>query len=578
MRWGSSALWLFAALPLGACAYWNTFYLARKNYDKATQGEPYLVEIPVNRSPEGFNPAITYSKKLIAQYPKSKWVDDAYLLWARSLLGKDDPLQTVNMLSDFAVRFPASDLKPDATFYLGVAYRQAHRPVQALQMLDEFLAQKSRHPLEPYALLERARVLKTLDRTEDASRAAGDLISRYPRSPLVRPARIARAEALFAGGDYAGAREDYRALGLAALDDEDRFGFLLREADCLEGARQYDAEIELLHGAISHEHAPVISTQTTATGAAIVTPPSGPGADHWGRLRIRVGTAHLLAGRLEPALNEYREVVESYPRSVLAAEAQYGIGYAWETLGEDFDKARAEYAKVREISAQGGFSLQATQRADHLDRLAKYRRSGGRDSLEKKAEAGFLLAELYLFQHGKPERAIEEYRRIEHEFHGTAWAGKAINAQAWVLSRKLDRQAEADSLYWRVIHEYRATEAQLAARDYLEAEGHLVPDSLIERPKAVVDTTHAAPDSLSLTPPPATTPRLGEPGVMFQHAPGDSALRLLPGAMPPGGNGMMPPPGFPGDSLRFRMPAPAHPAAQDSMVKSTPSDTTRGHP
>ena len=41
---------LRAALALTAltsCAYWNTFYLARQNYDRATLGEPYLGEFPV---------------------------------------------------------------------------------------------------------------------------------------------------------------------------------------------------------------------------------------------------------------------------------------------------------------------------------------------------------------------------------------------------------------------------------------------------------------------------------------------------------------------------------------------------
>ena len=50
---------------------------------------------------QNFNKSIDYSKKVIGQYPKSKWVDDAYLLWARSLLGKEDPRQTVTMLQDF---------------------------------------------------------------------------------------------------------------------------------------------------------------------------------------------------------------------------------------------------------------------------------------------------------------------------------------------------------------------------------------------------------------------------------------------------------------------------------------------
>jgi tetratricopeptide (TPR) repeat protein len=585
---------VLVALPLGACAYWNTFYLAEKNYDKAMNGEPYLVDKTTqNVSTQNLNTAIDYSKKVIAQYPDSKWVDHAYLLWARALLAKDDPLQTVNMLGDFETRFPNSKLKADATFYQAVGNRQAHRPAEALTGLDDFLAQAPKHPLVPYALLERARVLTSLGRTSEAADAAGLVIQRFPHSPQVKPARMARSEAFLASGQYDKARDDFHELGLAAIDDEERFGFLLREADALEGAREYDQEIDLLRGALAHEPAPIITTQTTATGAAIVTPTaSGPRADHWGRLRIRIGTAHLLAGRLDPALTEYNDVVASYPRTVLAAEAQYRIGYAWETLGDDFDKARAAYSKVKEQATAGNFSLQAKDRADNLDRLAQYKKSVGRDSVQKKAEAGFLLAELYLFQHEKPERALEQYRQIEKDFTGTPWAGKAINAQAWVLQHRMSEKAQADSLYWKVIHEYRATDAQLAARDYLEAEGYTVADSLIERPHVVIDTTRAVADTVSLTPPPAQTPKLG-PHARFTPSIADSASLSAPGqpvpaahAPPPGtpgsaggagaggaagAAGTAGAPGMPTDSLHT---PPLAPVVRDSVPHAAPPDTT----
>ena len=122
------------------------------------------------------------------------------------------------------------------------------------------------------------------------------------------------------------------------------------------------------------------------------------------------------------------------------------------------------------------------------------------------------------------------------EYPKTAAAGRALNAQAWVLRRKLDRPAAADSMNWRVIHEYPATEAQIAARDYLEAAGQTVPDSLIKFPVPKVperDTT------ATLTPVPANTPPLGfGPGAMSHEdslawqrtrarmtpVPGDSAM------------------------------------------------------
>ena len=569
-------LLVLAVLPLASCAYWNTFFLARKNYDRAAQGEPYLVEPGSSPNAQSFVDCIKYSKKLLSQYPKSKWVDDAYLLWARSLIGRQDPSEAANMLSDYSTRFPKSTLKADAEFYLGVAYRQGHKPVEALTALDDFLANNPKHSLVPYALLERTRALSSLDRRQEAAEAAGQLITRYPKSPLVRAARIARSEALLADGDYGRARDDFRALGFAATNDDERFGFLLREADCLEGARQFDEEIGLLRRALAHEPAPVVTTTTTASGTQIVNAPTGPGADHWGRLRLRIGTANMLAERLDLALDEYRQVLASYPRSALAAEAQYRIAYAYEMLAGDFDKARSEYSKVKEVNVPGNFSQQATQRLANLDRLTSYGQSTGRDSLQRKAEAGFLLAELYLYQHNRPEKALEQYQKVEQDLRGTPWAGKAINAQAWLLARKMNRKAAADSLFWRVIHEYRATEAQLAARDYLEAEGVAVADSLIERPQVLVDTMRAEPVAPRLTQPPATAPRLGGRGFSAADSLGGPTPRrlLLGGGGRPDSLNAMPPRapfGSPDTLQRFYIPP-------DTLSHRPASDSTGKHP
>jgi tetratricopeptide (TPR) repeat protein len=514
------------ALALGAtsCAYYNTFYLARKNYYRATEGAPYLIERTGTQQQHAqtqyFLKAVDYSKKVLASYPRSKWVDDAYVLWARALLGQNDPLQTVNMLSDFTERYPQSPLRAEATFYLGVGQRQARRYAGGLESFQAFLKLAPKHDLVPYALIESARCLVALERPAEAAETSGQLLERFPKSPLVTEARRTRAEALVAKGDFDQAREDYRYLGENALTDEERLGWLLREADCLEGARDFDAALALLRDALAHERPPApppssgTATSTPggggsigAPGTVIGTAASGGvagGADRYGRVLLRIGTANLLGGRIEPALQAYRDVLRDYPRTALAAEAQYRIAYAYETAADDFEQARAEYAKVKEQGSGGGFSEQAAQRLAMLERLAQFRTAGG-DTLEKRAEAGLVRAELYLFQQDKPERALQEYQRLAEEMRGTPYEAKAMTAQAWVLSRKLDRPAQADSILWAVVREHPATEAQLAARDYLEQAGQSVPQDLIRMPERLLaraDTTH-------LTEPPLANAPLG---------------------------------------------------------------------
>lgn len=537
--------------PLSSCAYYNTFYLARKYYFRGTDGQPYPVEKTVGNTAQNFNKSVDYSKKVIANYPKSKWVDDAYLLWARALLGRDDPRQTINMLTVFDTRFPDSPLKDEALFYLGVAQRQAFKYHDAEKTLAQFLERAPKHDLAPYAFLERARALTAVRRHDEAAESAGQVLERFPKSTLAVRARSARAEALFSAGDFAGARQDFHVLGLNSTTDEERLTFLLREADCLEGARDYDGALRLLQDQLSYETRPTVTT--AANGVTTVS-----GSDRYGRIRMRIGTAHLLAGRLAEALEAYEGVQADYPKTPLAAEAQYRVAYAYETTGDDFERARAEYPRVREQFGSSAFVAQAQTRLTNLERLAKFREGGGADSLEKRVEADFMLAEQYLFQLERPERALEEYRRIAAEQRGTPWEAKALTAQAWVLSRRLEQRTTADSLLWVVVREHPATEAQLAARDYLEAEGQVVPADLIKLPERRLPEVN-----LALTPPPQGSPALNP---ALTPASNDS---LLGARRRPRMNDEFPAPGPPPP-----LPAPRAATAPDtSRTVTSPTQT-----
>jgi TolA-binding protein len=576
-------LLLALGLLAGSCAYYNTFYLARKYYFKATDGAPYMV----NKAPPGagsnLTKSIDLSKKVLANYPKSKWVDDAYLLWAQALLGRDDPRETVNMLQDFGLRFPGSDLADEVLFYLGVGYRQSHRPGEAEQALERFLERAPKSKLAPYAWLERARALTTLDHDSAAAYCAGQVLERFPKSTLGPPALAARAEALLAAGQYGPARADFQALGLTARDDEERFGFLLREVDCLEGTRDYDQALGVLRQELALQRPPEV-----AAGEAPAAYKPTPDGDRYGRVLLRVGTADLLAERRQEALDAYREVVRLYPKSPLSAEAQYRLGYTLETVGEDFDGARVEYARVAEQFANSSFTAQAQGRLANLERMTEFRKAGG-DTLQTRAEAGFLLAEIFLFQQGRAERALEEYRKVAAEFDGTPWAAKALTAQAWVLSRKLGRQAEADSLLWTVVRRYPATESQIAARDYLEQAGIAVPDSLIRMPLA---PQSAPTDTTRLTPPPAGPTPLGS-FTLTDSAAGGSvvpaptkpvrrrAFRRNVSELRPGWDpryaGTTPDPGLAGDSP-YTAPPDSVATGADSVrtPAAGPRDTLRG--
>src|SRR5262245_44068346 len=240
------------ALALSSCAYYNTFYLARKYYFKATDGQPYEVDRDGTGQKPNYNKSSDYSKKILGVYPKSKWADDAWVLWARALIGTDDPLKAIAMLQEFESRYPKSDLRNDAKFFLGLSYRTARKYEQSVEHFNEFLAKAPKDKLAPYAYYELSKALMSLQRYPEAAASAGRILERYPGHVLSDRALRQRAEARFQQHAWEGAREDFEAIGARAVNDDDRFRYLLREVDCLEAGRKYQEARALLGDARAH--------------------------------------------------------------------------------------------------------------------------------------------------------------------------------------------------------------------------------------------------------------------------------------------------------------------------------------
>jgi|GEM_PF-485998 len=81
-----AAVFTAIILVLCSCAYFNTFYNARKSYDAARELAIASPENPTYMEAELLDRAITGAVKVLTRYPDSRWADDAQLLLADALL------------------------------------------------------------------------------------------------------------------------------------------------------------------------------------------------------------------------------------------------------------------------------------------------------------------------------------------------------------------------------------------------------------------------------------------------------------------------------------------------------------
>lgn len=162
-------------LILQSCAFFNTFYNARKSYklgkESVERSSRTSREAPSN-TPEmklgffdsepdnipgdaktAFDISIEKANKVVVLHPTSGWVDDALLLLGKSYYlrsGEGDYLEAKNRFEVLMTRFPASELISEAKLWYGKTlfklqqFQQAQeilRPIEALNTTENIRAE-----------------------------------------------------------------------------------------------------------------------------------------------------------------------------------------------------------------------------------------------------------------------------------------------------------------------------------------------------------------------------------------------------------------------------------------------------
>ncbi len=129
---------LIAVILLASgCAYYNTFYNARKSYTEALEYARENPDDPAYHEKELLDAAIEGAGRVLARYPDSRWVDDAQLLLGDALLlrgmrtlvgsGRSDFEQAVMSYSSSIVMTESQEITDRARLGLGKASMMLQR-------------------------------------------------------------------------------------------------------------------------------------------------------------------------------------------------------------------------------------------------------------------------------------------------------------------------------------------------------------------------------------------------------------------------------------------------------------------
>jgi len=473
------------------CAYYNTFYLAKKYYREGVKAQEHaLTDAPSPEAATKFDLVIRQCNKVLTDYSKSKYVDDASYLMGAAMYGKGDYDNAIQRLADFQAKFPKSPYVADARFMEGLSfYRRKDYDVadSILQDVDTRFPKFDR----------KWELYFYSGETEAKLEQYPGAVASYQRAVDAAKERHQRSDALQRMGDayLASEKADSAAAVYAqCLKVEDRgkerLDVALSRGDALRQARRYQEAIDFL------ENWKVFAANESREGD----------------LRLRLYECMALVGRVPEAIEGYRGLVEKFPRTAVAYEAQFRIGYLYESQLQDYDAAGREYDKLKgQPTSQ--FSDLALRRSQSLATLRHYRQTMASDTTQTKAAAAFMMAELYYFQLDKPESALIQYRQVEQEFPSSVYAPKSAYARLWIAAQDKGDTLGAMAITDTMVARYHGTryaesalylwknwsgrtDSRTALLDSLLANPDTSRAALFE-PEVVVPTSSVTEDSIA---------------------------------------------------------------------------------
>ena len=253
----------------------------------------------------------------------------------------------------------------------------------------------------------------------------------FPRSPRSAEALLRIGDLYFDAGFADSAYASYTEMGRLSTDDETWRQAQIKAGDALVRMGRSEEAVRLIRSLLPKDE-PTDRTRTT---------------DVW-PAPVYVALARAYNANKQPiqALEALRRVTTTYGSSTFTPEAQFQIGYTYETYLDSLDAARAAYDQVVRVSATSVFRDQAQQRSRNLQQLQSLATQAEGDSAtdqDRAAEAQLGIAELYLLSQNRVEDALRKYRQVVAQYPESRIAPRAAYAVSWTMLRRMEGKRDS---------------------------------------------------------------------------------------------------------------------------------------
>ncbi|MCK5145702.1 tetratricopeptide repeat protein [bacterium] len=309
-------------LAISGCAYYNTFYNARKAF-KAGQnaiqkeGKRAGGAIP---GQSNFDKAIEKSQKVIDDYPQSRWVDDALLMMGKCSFYKRQYFPAIRQLNKLKEQFPDSELMPEVELFLAKSFFEQDQNDSTHAAINRLTLLKQESHIESEMQMLLGRMYEKDAEFESAVDHFGKAVEIGVRPGPYR-GNIALATVLDTLGKYEEAAEQYAKVVKSEAPFYWQFWARMRYARTLNRQGYFNEAINYYEGLLSN----------------------GKNKKEYAKIKLATALALTESGKIDESIMAYNNLVEDHPKTKESVEANYFLGQLYEKWKIDYDRALISY-------------------------------------------------------------------------------------------------------------------------------------------------------------------------------------------------------------------------------------------
>ncbi|MCD6097770.1 TonB family protein [bacterium] len=447
---------LFAALiaitASSGCVYYNTFFLAKKNYNRAEKKRKEALKKGETTLPSDakslYDTSIKKSSKVLTYYPESEYADDALFLIGMCYFHEGEYSKAIQKFDELALSFPESPLNQQAEYYYYLAKYKTGDYINAKRELERIAQEKKLKEAEEAAFM-LAEFAYENENYKEALQRYIKFLKEFPNSDKKNKVLIRIGSIYFKEKNYQEAISYLENVEYKNISKDDYFGARMMIADVYIEEKKFDKAYKIYISLLENN---IFSA-------------------YEGKLYIRLGKFYEAQYDTANAISSYRKAIDRFPRTEDAAYGYFYLGEMQQFLFGNLKEAKAMYDSVSIMAPSSEIAKEALARSANIGKLTSYQTEI--DSLGKEAsvETQLKLAEMYLFGVGQTDSAINEYKYIVENYPEDKLAPKALYALGWIYLFKKNDPDKATEYFSRILTDYPNSDYTVGAVAFFKQKG-----------------------------------------------------------------------------------------------------------